>query len=827
MTHLEMDQGLRAKLLRLGADKHKEESQPRLTLKDTRLTWTCVTVVFQLPVFTVELRSDLGQGEQGLVDLSFQDFCVQYDRSHSYETNIEMSLRAIIELRSQTFSVLSCSEPFLVTCYKMSLRAIIELRCQTVSVLSCSHFLLLVTRCFKMSLRAIIELRCQTFSVLSCSHFLLLVTRCYKMSLRAIIELRSQTFSVLSCSEPFLVTCYKMSLRAIIELRCQTFSVLSCSEPFLVTCYKMSLRAIIELRCQTFSVLSCSEPFLVTCYKMSLRAIIELRCQTFSVLSCSEPFLVTCYKMSLRAIIELRCQTFSVLSCSEPFLVTCYKMSLRAIIELRCQTFSVLSCSEPFLVTCYKMSLRAIIELRSQTFSVLSCSEPFLVTCYKMSLRALLMEDLLREPDSKHRCIVVSSAPTKTAAPRPVVRAPEFVSKSCPNLIGHPPLSNLRGSLPDHLETEVIYGTFNAGRMRHVGKTVEYPCTPPPSPRLTGSPQRFSKEDNLVHINVTLVDRDAPNLASHYNSVHRSVTVNSLDVEINVSVCLGPSLSDCQLSGCRDQCVHRSVTVNFNSLDVVVNVESWVVVLDFFGIGSSSRSTEDRIHSVQQTSTAVEKSTENEIVFNSEMDVEVRSLTLVLNHPEYEVARANISHLTVRVNTRHSDQSIEGRLGSMSLMDLTHHGQLYREKFTLSGLEALSFTMIRNTRPNLDSSPPFDSHLKIEMSSVLYVHTSRFVAEIQEFFHSFSRLQDVVESIRAATAGNDSISCRVDSDRMPLHASIFPDKSDLPAETIAPANPPGFQPLPLRVHLPVTIVVLCKKRSSSSQVKIAVQPLMH
>ncbi|CAG2061726.1 unnamed protein product [Timema podura] len=426
MTSLEMDQGLRAKLLHLGTTKHKGESQSRLTLKETRLIWTCVTVVFQLPVFTVELRSDLGHGEQGLVDLSFQDFCVQYDKSHSYETNIEMSLRA------------------------------------------------------------------------------------------------------------------------------------------------------------------------------------------------------------------------------------------------------------------------------------------------------LLMEDLLREPDSKHRCIVVSSATTKTAAPRPVVRAPEFVSKSCPNLIGHPPLSNLRGSLPDHLETEVVYGTFNTGRTRHVGKTVEYPCTPPPSPRPTGSPQHLSKEDNLVHINVTLIDRDAPNLASHYNSVH------------------------------------RSVTVNFNSLDVVVNVESWVVVLDFFGIGSSGRSSEDRIHSIQQTSSAIEKSTENEIVFNSEMDVEVCSLTLVLNHPEYEVARANISHLTVRVNTHHSDQSIEGRLGSMSLMDLTHHGQLYREKFISSGLEALNFTMIRNTRPNLESSPPFDSHLKIEMSSVLYVHTSRFVAEIQEFFHSFSRLQDVVESIRAATAGNDA-----------------------------------------------------------------------
>jgi hypothetical protein len=28
--------------------------------------------------------------------------------------------------------------------------------------------------------------------------------------------------------------------------------------------------------------------------------------------------------------------------------------------------------------------------------------------------------------------------------------------------------------------------------------------------------------------------------------------------------------------------------VDFNSLDVIVNVESWVVILDFFGLGADS-----------------------------------------------------------------------------------------------------------------------------------------------------------------------------------------------------------------------------------------------
>jgi len=47
----------------------------------------------------------------------------------------------------------------------------------------------------------------------------------------------------------------------------------------------------------------------------------------------------------------------------------------------------------------------------------------------------------------------------------------------------------------------------------------------------------------------------------------------------------------------------------------------------------------------------------------------------------------------------------------------------------------------------------YDSFLKLEMSSVLYVHTQRFVAEILAFYEHFSQLQSVVNSIHSAAAG--------------------------------------------------------------------------
>lgn len=44
-----------------------------------------------LPVLTVELKADLGSGEQGLVDLSFKDLQVHFDKSHMLETNIQVT----------------------------------------------------------------------------------------------------------------------------------------------------------------------------------------------------------------------------------------------------------------------------------------------------------------------------------------------------------------------------------------------------------------------------------------------------------------------------------------------------------------------------------------------------------------------------------------------------------------------------------------------------------------------------------------------------------------------------------------------------------------
>lgn len=47
-------------------------------------------VDFTLPIFTVELRKDFGQGEQSLVNLSFRDFFVNFEKYQQHEITIKV-----------------------------------------------------------------------------------------------------------------------------------------------------------------------------------------------------------------------------------------------------------------------------------------------------------------------------------------------------------------------------------------------------------------------------------------------------------------------------------------------------------------------------------------------------------------------------------------------------------------------------------------------------------------------------------------------------------------------------------------------------------------
>ncbi|XP_033365082.1 vacuolar protein sorting-associated protein 13D isoform X2 [Bombus vosnesenskii] len=332
----------------------------------------------------------------------------------------------------------------------------------------------------------------------------------------------------------------------------------------------------------------------------------------------------------------------------------------------------------------------------------------------QVALRSLLMEDLLCPIGSRHRYMMQSSAPTRA-------KLLAGVSKSCPDFAFVQQIRSEfgRGSLPDRLETDTLYGTIPAHWRRKPVSLANTPNTPPPSPGASTS------EENLVLMSITITE------------------------------------PDCDLPT-KNQFHQKLVTVDFNCLDLVINVESWMVVFDFFGFaGPSGSSPKVTMH---QTSTGTDQLDKaDNLPLRSETGIEVRSLTLVLIQSEREIAKANVSNANMHILKANGKTKVSGSLGSMSLLDLTPHGRFYRERFLSSGRKALNFQY----SSYIDSEKrPYDAQLKLEMSAVHYVHTQRFVAELQAFIGHFSQLWTIMANLRAG------VGAIIDTNRRSIRLSL-------------------------------------------------------
>lgn len=190
--------------------------------------------------------------------------------------------------------------------------------------------------------------------------------------------------------------------------------------------------------------------------------------------------------------------------------------------------------------------------------------------------------------------------------------------------------------------------------------------------------------------------------------------------------------------------------VDFNSLAVVVNLESWVMVLDFFGakneVSPKSKKSHKHYHHKKPDPAPSpgyqnwSKAAQGRSV-NSRWEVEVRSLNLLLNRKEYEVAEATISNLTWEMACMRGNLDVNGKLGSITVNDLTAAGRMYKERFLTSGNEALDFQFFAFSADDPHLARDYDVRLNLNMASVMYVHTQRFYAEFFAVIQQFNQLR--------------------------------------------------------------------------------------
>ena len=402
---------------------------------------------------------------------------------------------------------------------------------------------------------------------------------------------------------------------------------------------------------------------------------------------------------------------------------------------------------------------QGLVYLKFHEFAVSYRKSEKYKSTVEIALGSLIMEDLLLGNDSPHRKLATSISKERKEAPLFGNLARPGLSSSCPELWYHTTRVDLSTSLPNDLDKEALYGgshvksrdtysNIQPGNVFYGKKKkpqdelfqnegdIGAPATPPPSvcssrasPTLTADTKKdLQRDDNLVHIKILNIDRDVPDFVTRHNSTN------------------------------------RFIDIDFNTLDIIFNLQTWVIVLDFFGIGSgpTKKSTpvneaaiHDRKKSGRDPNLIFDVEESKPEIFNTEMEVKVKSLSVLLNKQEYELASVTARNYSSKISLRDNNFAIWGSLGDFSLKDLTSHGLLYKDRISSKrAKQAFNFHFFKFGSLDEKLERPQDATLKIRMSSIIYVHTNRFYSELVAFFNQFQQLHSVTRRMREAAAGS-------------------------------------------------------------------------
>ncbi|KAL8611447.1 hypothetical protein ACOMHN_014502 [Nucella lapillus] len=381
---------------------------------------------------------------------------------------------------------------------------------------------------------------------------------------------------------------------------------------------------------------------------------------------------------------------------------------------------------------------QGLVDLKLYDFALDFEKNDRATTHLKVRLKSLQMDDLLEPPGSAHRQIIVSrnSHKEQSGVQSSKCQQGSGLSTSCPDCTIVVPEPQMPPSLPSSFHEPLPSKAHhkirdNASKLgsafkRPLSGSGGIPGTPPPTPQLLEMVgQQEQHVDDLVHIDLVLVDRKQPEFVSKYNRTNRFI-----DVE-------------------------------FSCLDTTINLQTWVVLLDFLGMGAKVYDDPEELNP-QTASGKGEKTPTNSAdqlagntneVINSEVKFRVESFTLILNKSEYELARATASHLTTQISLRDGNMAMSGQLGALFLLDQSPHGTKYSQRFVSVGKQVMQFNFFKYGLPDFAMTREFDLSLTLKMSSIRYVHTNRFQSELVAFCQHFLQLQDVLGRMRAASAG--------------------------------------------------------------------------
>ena len=374
--------------------------------------------------------------------------------------------------------------------------------------------------------------------------------------------------------------------------------------------------------------------------------------------------------------------------------------------------------------------------------------EDFFVRCHKtrlhhfyldLALKTIVIEDLLQTQDSFRYILSSTSKPIYFPSPVSTPTSSLFTRGMGISPCHFFPLTHVISSPKPTRSTFSPLRTFNP--LSNTSTPVnEEPgsFTEATSPPWEASRSSMTDLQDLVSIRVHVVSKSSPEFVSKFAS-----TSTHIDVA-------------------------------FSSVFLVINLQTWVLFFDYLGIGvptppsspmptsptfflsDQSEVTDDNLefYSLRTDGSVYIKKKDNtetgvrssvpmatspgkdkplrstvwgvEGKISAHVNLQVQAVSVTFNKPEHPLARGVASELNAEANLNNGNVRLKGSLGQATLIDLTETGSYYRERFTTTGDQALTFDIFKLVNIYIHMYTHTHVHTHIHVHTQSHTHTQTY-----------------------------------------------------------------------------------------------------
>lgn len=200
-----------------------------------------------------------------------------------------------------------------------------------------------------------------------------------------------------------------------------------------------------------------------------------------------------------------------------------------------------------------------------------------------------------------------------------------------------------------------------------------------------------------------------------------------------------------------------NVELYLDKMQFNVNRQTLAALLDMVrassaAISSSSSATSNA--AATSPPTAQETVTETDVseLRKFKLIVKIDQLAVTLVKDDAGIADMDLGNVVARVDRLASYFWLQGRMGSLRVHDLTKAGTFYRQVFSTTGDNALVFSFLQNIDRS-GSSSACRNTFRMQMASIQYVHTRRFMTMLSAYVSQFREMQMILHRVRAAAVG--------------------------------------------------------------------------